>query len=99
MLVWQATSVEHVMYALGSMQSPPAVFPTSCIFFCNLARENVSRVIVDYSVNPHCGVNRSESDRPDSRLSILPPSSLKDRGETVSLLQRSQVDAFLVFSP
>lgn len=50
MLVWQAISVEHVIYTLSSMQSAPAGFPTSCIFFCNVARENVSRVIVDGSL-------------------------------------------------
>lgn len=48
MLVWQASTVEHVMYALSSMQSAPAGFPTSCIYFCNAARETVSRVIADY---------------------------------------------------
>lgn len=50
MLVWQATSVEHVMYILSSLQSAPAGFPTSCISFCSVARENVSRVIVDGSL-------------------------------------------------
>lgn len=49
MLAWQATSVEHVICTLSSMQSAPAGFPTSCVFFCNVARENVSRVIVDGS--------------------------------------------------